>query len=144
VVILDKVCGEANRAVFVGFTDLFQQIICGFIPNFWPFSVMEDIFNQTFDFLQEQMKPFAYDQGFAMGKDIEDAVTAWIKSQFDTAIAELEKVKREAQRELEKVKREAQRELAAQQAKIQNLLDRVAALEGISPQKTGILHRSVV
>ena len=140
-VVLDRVLGEGNKVLFVGFTDLFQQIIDALIPNFWPFTVLEDIFNQTFDMLQEQMKPFAYEQGAAMGKDIEEQVEKWIRSQFDTAMSELLKVKNEALGEIKK----AQQELIEHAGKISNLLERVAALEGTSKEEhTNILNRRVI
>jgi len=137
--VLDKVCGEANKQVFIGFTDLFQEIANFFIPDFWPFNVLEDIFNNIFDTLQKKMEPIAYEQGAAMGLEIEKKVTAWIKSQFDEAIKELEKVKKQALDEIA----EAERLLREHADKIQNLLDRVNKLEG-ETQRLELLQRRVI
>jgi len=93
---LGKICGEANEVVFAGLTDLFQVIACYFVPDVWPLTLLEAMFNDTFDDLQSNMKPFAYNQGVRMGDKIEADIAAWIKNRFDAAIADIEALRDEA------------------------------------------------
>lgn len=129
--ILGKICGEANEVVFIGFSDLFQVIVDYFIPDFWPLDYLEGVFNNVFDNLQENLKPFAYNQGVAMGDQIEAKVEAWIKSKFDFAMDELQKARNQALAEIA----EAEKQLREHTQKIQDLLERVGKLEG----KSGLL-----
>ena len=129
--ILGKICGEGNELLFIGFSDLFQTLVDFFIPNIWPLTILEEMFNNVFDNLQENLKPFAYNQGVAMGDRIEGQVEAWIRDKFDTAMDELEKARDQALGQIA----QAEQELKEHTEKIQNLLERVSTLEG----KSGIL-----
>jgi len=126
--VLGKICGEANEVVFIGLTDLFQQIADFFIPNIWPLTMLEEMFNNVFDALQENLKPFSYNQGVQMGDKIEGQVEAWIKSKFDAAKTQIDALKNQALGEIDTAKKE----LEEQAAKIQNLIERVGNLEGQS------------
>ena len=131
--VLGKICGEANEVVFAGLTDLFQMIVDHYIPNVWPLTELEEMFNDTFDDLQENLKPYAYNQGVAMGDRIEGQVEAWIKSKFDAATADIEALRDQALGEINAAKNE----LLAHAEKIQNLLERVGKLEGATPSIFG-------
>lgn len=145
--ILGKICGEANEVVFIGFSDLFQMIVDFFIPDFWPLSALEEMFDDIFDNLQENMKPYAYNQGVAMGDRIESQVEEWIKSKFNLVMDELQKARDQAlgeiaaaQRELEKQAQKLQdllEEVAKHTPKIEDLLDRVTKLEAVSSGPLG-------
>ena len=111
--ILGKICGEANEVVFAGMTDLFQVIVCYYVPNLWPLTELEAMFNDTFDNLQENLKPYAYNQGVAMGDRIEGQVEAWIKSKFDAAIADIEALRDEALSKINAAKVKLEGELQA-------------------------------
>lgn len=110
---MGKICGEANEVVFAGMTDLFQVIVCYYVPNLWPLTELEAMFNATFDNLQENMKPYAYNQGVAMGDRIEGQVEAWIKSKFDAAIADIEALRDEALSKINAAKVKLEGELKA-------------------------------
>lgn len=111
--ILGKICGEANEVVFAGMTDLFQVIVNYYIPNVFPLDLLEAMFNDTFDNLQENLKPYAYNQGVAMGDRIEANVEAWIKSKFDAAIADIEALRDEALSKINAAKVKLEGELQA-------------------------------
>jgi len=130
---LGTICGEANEVVFAGLTDLFQVIVDHYIPNVWPLTELEAMFNATFDDLQENLKPYAYNQGVAMGDRIEGQVEAWIKSRFDAASADIEALRDQALGEINAAKNE----LLQHAEKIQNLLERVNKLEGARPSILG-------
>ena len=134
--VLGKICGEANEVVFAGMTDLFQVIVCHYVPNLWPLTLLEAMFNSTFDDLQENLKPYAYNQGVAMGDRVEDQIEAWIKSKFDAATGDIEALRDQALGEINAAKNE----LLAHAEKIQNLLERVRKLEGAKPSILGELE----
>lgn len=123
--VIARICGEANKLIFVGFTDLFQQIVCFFIPPLPVIDILETIFNDTFDRLQEAMKPFAYNQGVDMGEHIQTSIEQWIRKTFDEAMSELNDLKNQALGEIDR----AQSELVEHAEKIQNLIERVNQLE---------------
>ncbi len=125
---LGKICGEANESLFIGLTDLFQAIADFFIPDVWPLSELEAFFNNVFDDLQENLKPFAYNQGVAMGNQIEGKIEDWIKSKFDIAKNEIEALRDQALGEINTAKNE----LLEHTQKIQDLIERVGKLEGQS------------
>jgi len=124
--VLEKIYGEYQVRLFVGFSDLFQQILDALIPNLWPFSVIEDIFNNAFDKLQEQMKPFARAQGEAMGREAEAQIVATIQAKVKVATDQIEAVRVKAMSDIQTAKNE----LVRQADEIKNLIERVNKLEG--------------
>lgn len=100
-VVLDKLCGAAYREAFIGFTDLFQKVIDAFIPDFWPFGSIQYCFDQAFNALQEQLKPFAYDIGANMGANMEAQITAWLENQKAAIKAQIQA---EADKQLQKLR----------------------------------------
>ena len=135
---MGKICGEANEVVFIGLTDLFQAIANYFVPDVFPLTLLEAMFNDTFDNLQENMKPFAYNQGVAMGDKIEADIAAWISNRFDAAMAELEALRDQLLTEINKWKDE----LEALRAQIANELNAIknaaiADLEALRAQLLG-------
>ena len=137
---LEKICGEAQKSLFVGFTDLLQEFVGLFIPDWWPMNYVEDCFDKIFNKVQDQMKPIAYQLGYKMGEDIENKVEAWIKSRATQLLNEINKAKSQALKEINS----AFAEIRKHTDQIQNLLERVAALEGKSKFEIPYLDRRFV
>lgn len=120
-VVLDRICGAAYREAFVGLTDVIQKTIALFIPDIWPLTYLESAFNSAFDSVQTQMKPLAYDVGANMGRNMEAQMQAWLKTQKDLLVAEIQKQYAKLQ--------EVNAEVTAQLNRLNDLTARVNAIE---------------